>query len=122
SERRTRRRAASRSSVRRLPSCSPLSSCFENHRRAQSAGCARRAERQLTAAALEFVQRLRDLTGARGREGMSERDRAAVDVELVEVDLADRLAASELLLGELLALESLGIAQDLRGEGFVHVD
>src|SRR5690606_16959696 len=119
---RTRRRVASRSSVRRLPSSSPLSSRLEDHRRAQPAGRARRAQRELTAAPLELPQRLRDLPRARRRERMPDRDRAAVHVELVEVDLADRLAAPELLLRELLARERLRIAEHLRRESLVHVD
>src|SRR5690606_36421332 len=81
-----------------------------------------RADRELAAAATELVERLRDLPRAGGRERMADRDRAAVHVELVEIDLAEGLAAPELLLREALALEGLRVAEDLRGEGLVHVD
>src|SRR5690606_30467183 len=110
-----------RSSMRRSP-LHPPSRRLEDHRRAEAAGRARGAHRELAAAAPQLVERLRDLPRAGGRERVTDRDRAAVHVELVEVDLAERLAAPELLLREALAREGLRVAEHLRREGLVHVD
>ena len=102
---RPRRRDASPATApRALPircrSSSLPSRRLQYHRRPEPAGCARRAQRQLAAPSLELAQRLGDLPRAGRREGVADGDRAAVDVELLPVDVADLLAPAELLLRE----------------------
>src|SRR5688572_32136017 len=53
---------------------------------------------------------------------MAEGDRTAGTVDLLRIDLADRLAPAELLLSNLLRSHPLDVRQDLRGERLVHLD
>src|SRR4051794_10636689 len=98
----------------------PSSLCsFEDCDDALAAGG---ADADHAAALAVFVQLLGeagDDTAAGRREGVGGGQRAAVDVELLTVDLAQRFVAAELLPAEVRVLPGLQRAQHLRGEGLV---
>ena len=87
-----------------------------------SAADAERRERELVVADAEFVRRGEREPRARATDGVSERDRAAVSVELRGIDLAERLRASEVLARERGARARFLAGEDLRGERFVDLD
>ena len=78
---------------------------LEGHRDRAAAAEAERREAVAAAAPLELVEERRDDAGAACADGVSERDRAAVHVDLVPVEV--QLAA---------------VRQRLRGEGLVDLD
>src|SRR3954454_8865108 len=59
-----------------------------------------RGDRHAAAPALELVRRVADDAAARAAERVADRDRAAVDVDLLGIEVAPQLQAGEALRGE----------------------
>src|SRR5262245_33067226 len=102
-------------------SCSLLSfagSCrsdaLEDHRDALAAADAGRRAAELLAAHLEFADQRQQQARAGGAERMAERDRAAVDVALVAVELELLLATEVLRRERLVDLDTIrdGVLED----------
>src|SRR5437773_213216 len=76
----------------------------------------------LLACALQLVANSGHDARAGGAEGVAEGDRAAGLVDLLRIDLADRLGAAEFFLRDLLRSNPLDVREHLRGERLVHLD
>src|SRR5256885_4566595 len=110
--------SVSRPHVLRQALLSPLLP-LQHHRHPHPARGADGEEAVLLPAVLQLVADGGDDARAGRAEGMSEGDGAAGAVDLLRVDLADRLGAAELLLGDLLRADPLDVREHLRGEGLV---
>ena len=66
------------------------------------------------------MKRLADQTGAGCAERMAERDRAAVDVQATEINLANGSACAELLFCPFFRLDGANGSEHLSGKGFVN--
>src|SRR5260221_14563416 len=97
---------------------SPLK-CFDEHRAAQPAADADARHAFFLAGALQRLQEMQHDARARGTHRMAERDRAAVDVELLFIQRAHRAVETELLAAVFVVLPCGQAAQHLRGKCFV---
>src|SRR5512143_4258360 len=110
--------AASTSRRRPEPPDAPASRQLHDDGSALASSDAHRGEAELGPSPPHFLQEGRDEPVGRGSHGMTERDRAAVDVGFLPVDLPDRPA------GPVPGVpgrrrEDLRAGQDLRGERLV---
>src|SRR5581483_4891717 len=92
---------------------------LDHHRAAQAAADADRGHAALAFRALEDVQQVQHDARAGSADRMAERDRAAVDVELLGVEPAHGAVQPELLAAVALVLPRGEAAEHLRGEGLV---
>src|SRR5258708_37390953 len=81
-----------RRSCSQAPALLPL----QHHRHTDPARCANRHQAILLSGALQLIADRGDDAGAGRAEGMAEGDRSAGEVDLLRIDVADRLAAAEL--------------------------
>src|SRR5690606_15813604 len=94
-------------------------SALDDGAHAHAAGGADRHQRAALALLLEQLGGRGDDAGAGGGEGMAERQRGAVDVELRRVDGAERRVEAEPLAAEGFRLPGAQRAQHLGGKGLV---
>src|SRR5437660_2403296 len=94
---------------------------LHHHREAHSSCCAHGHQTELTAAPTQLVQQRRRDARAGRTERMPDGDRAAHDVQLRTVNLADRFRKARALC-PILGLKALEIRQHLSSKGFVHLD
>src|SRR5260221_8674197 len=97
-------------------------SSFNQHRPALSTPDAKRSDPALPARAFEHLQHMQHHARARSADGMADGDRAAVDVQLRAVDLAESALEAEMLLAVRVAFPRGEAAQHLRAEGLVDLD
>src|SRR5690606_34641124 len=91
---------------------------LQDHREAHPALGADRDQPELDVAADHLVRQGGDDPGAGRAEGMADRDRAAVDVGPLPVDLPDRLGPAQ-LFGPGLRAPGFDVGEHLRGERLV---
>src|SRR2546430_14594585 len=75
--------------------CTCISAALHQHRAALSTADAQRRDAAAPAGALEHLQHVQHEARARGADGVADRDRAAVDVELAAIELAERVVEAE---------------------------
>src|SRR6266852_931296 len=93
--------------------CTCISAALDQHRATLAAADAERGDAAAPAGALEHLQYVQHEARARGADRVTHRDRAAVDVELAAVELAEGAVEPEVRAAIVLALP--------RGEACEHL-
>src|SRR5438132_5410926 len=99
--------------------CTCISVALDQHGAALPSADAERRDAAAPAGALEDLQHVQHEARARGADGMADRDRAAVDVELAAVELAERAVEPEVRAAIVLALPRRETGEHLPREGLV---
>src|SRR2546423_7847655 len=92
---------------------------FDEHRAAEAAADADRRHAALLPGALQCFQQMQHDARARGADRVAERDGAAVDVQPVLIELAERAIEAKLLAAVLLVFPGGEAAEHLRRERLV---
>src|SRR5437764_643646 len=102
-----------------MRSIAPPLESFDQHRAAEAAADADRCHAALASGAFQCLQQMQHDARARRTDRVAERDRAAIDVELALVELAQRAVEPELFTAVLVILPRREATEDLRGERLV---
>src|SRR6185437_8944091 len=95
------------------------SNALDEHRAALAAANADCRDTAAAATALQYAEQVQHDACTRCANRMSQRDRAAVDVEPVRVDAAERARKTQLVAAECIILPRAKTGDHLRGERFV---
>src|SRR3977135_2570578 len=95
------------------------SNALHQHRSALPSADAQRGDTTLAAGALEDLEHVQHDARAGCSDRVAERDRAAIDVQLRAVELAEGAVEAEVLLAVRIAFPRGEATQHLRGEGLV---
>src|SRR6185437_5154877 len=95
------------------------SNALDEHRAALAAADADCRDAAAAATTLQDAEEVEQDACTRGGNRMSQRDRAAVDVEPVRVDAAERARQTQLVAAECIILPRAQTGDHLRGERFV---
>src|SRR5438552_16928590 len=102
--------------------CTCISAALHQHRAALSTADAEGCDAAAPAGSLEHLQHVQHEARARGADGVADRDRAAVDVELAAVELAESAVEPEVRAAIILALPRREACEHLAGERLVDLD